>query len=110
MDTRNWRYEPAAGAEAYTKEAHARTFEWIARHGIFAEGAVRYGRYEDSVISLEAAAQGELGLQPSVKNLFGNPASLRTPFAVCRLTIAAGSTKRRFVIGLYQIWWLPSPG
>jgi hypothetical protein len=34
---------------------------------------------------------------------FGNPTSLRTPFAVCRLRIAAGSTKRRFVGRLYQI-------
>jgi hypothetical protein len=39
----------------------------------------------------------------SGQNAFGNPGYLRTPFAVCRLTIAAGSTKRRFAIGLYQI-------
>jgi hypothetical protein len=40
--------------EPYKDEAHARTFDRIARHGIFAEGAMGHGRYEDSVISLEA--------------------------------------------------------
>lgn len=46
---------------------------------------------------------GRVGLGGASQNAFGNPASLRTPLAVWRLTIAAGSTKRRFVIGLYQI-------
>jgi len=40
--------------EPYTKEAHDETFEWIARHGIFAEGGIGHGRYETSVLSLAA--------------------------------------------------------
>jgi hypothetical protein len=41
--------------EPYTKEAHAQTFDWITSHGIFAEGGMGHGHYEDSVLSLEAA-------------------------------------------------------
>jgi hypothetical protein len=40
---------------------------------------------------------------------FGRPACLRMPLAVCRLLIALGTGKLRFVIGLYQISWLPLP-
>jgi hypothetical protein len=36
--------------EPYTKEAHAQTFDWTTRHGIFSEGAMGRGRYEDAVI------------------------------------------------------------
>jgi hypothetical protein len=41
--------------EPYAKEAHAQTSDWIARHGISAEGGMGHGRYEDSVLSLKAA-------------------------------------------------------
>lgn len=40
--------------EPYTKEAHAETFDWIARHCIFAEGGLGRRSYDDSVLSLDA--------------------------------------------------------
>jgi hypothetical protein len=53
MDTRRWGPGERLVFEPYTKEAHTQTFDWITRHGIFAEGAMGPGRYEDSVMSLE---------------------------------------------------------
>jgi hypothetical protein len=53
MDTRRWGPGERLVFEPYTKEAHAETFDWITRHGIFAEGGMGHGRYEDSVISLQ---------------------------------------------------------
>ena len=44
------------------------------------------------------------------QNFFGSSASLRTPFAMCRLTMPVGTTKFRMLTGLYQISWLPLPG
>ena len=38
----------------HTKEAHTETFDWIARHGIFAEGGMGHRGYEDSVMSPDA--------------------------------------------------------
>jgi hypothetical protein len=55
MDTRRWGPGERLVFEPYTKQAHAETVDWIARHGIFAEGGMGHGRYEDSVISLKAA-------------------------------------------------------
>jgi hypothetical protein len=55
MDTRRWGPGERLVFEPYTKEAHAETFDWITRHGIFAEGGIGHGRYEDSVMSLSAA-------------------------------------------------------
>ena len=55
MDTRRWGPGERLVFEPYTKEAHAQTFDWITRHGIFPEGAMGHGRYEDSVISLGPA-------------------------------------------------------
>jgi hypothetical protein len=55
MDTRRWGPGERLVFEPYTKQAHDETFDWIARHGIFAEGGMGHGRYEDSVISLQAA-------------------------------------------------------
>jgi hypothetical protein len=37
-----------------TKEVFEASFEWIASHKIFPEGAMGAGRYEDSVVSLAA--------------------------------------------------------
>jgi hypothetical protein len=54
MDTRRWGPGERLVFEPYTKEAHDETFEWITRHGIFAEGGMGHGRYEDSVLSLAA--------------------------------------------------------
>jgi hypothetical protein len=53
MDTRRWGPGERLVFEPYTKEAHSQTFDWIARHGIFAEGAMGHGRYEASVISVK---------------------------------------------------------
>lgn len=55
MDTRRWGPGERLVFEPYTKEAHDETFEWIARHGIFRESEMGAGRYEDSVVSLQAA-------------------------------------------------------
>jgi hypothetical protein len=55
MDTRRWGLGERLVFEPYTKEAHTQTFDWIARHGIFAEGGMGHRGYEDSVMSLEAA-------------------------------------------------------
>jgi len=56
MDTRRWGPGERLVFQPYTKEAHVQTFDWIARHGIFAEsGMGRHRRYEDSVISLPGA-------------------------------------------------------
>jgi hypothetical protein len=55
MDTRRWGPGERLVFEPYTREAHTQTFDWIARHGIFAEGGMGHGRYEDSVMSLQAA-------------------------------------------------------
>jgi len=55
MDTRRWGPGERLVFEPYTKEAHDETFAWIARHGIFHEGGMGSGRYEDSVLSLQAA-------------------------------------------------------
>jgi len=55
MDTRRWGPGERLVFETYTKEAHDETFAWIAQHGIFHEGGMGSGRYEDSVMSLAAA-------------------------------------------------------
>jgi hypothetical protein len=55
MDTRRWGPGERLVFEPYTKQAHDETFEWIARHGIFADTGMGHGRYEDSVLSLQAA-------------------------------------------------------
>jgi hypothetical protein len=55
MDTRRWGPGERLVFEPYTKEAHDETFEWIARHGIFRETEMGAGRYEESVVSLQAA-------------------------------------------------------
>jgi hypothetical protein len=56
MDTRRWGPGERLVFEPYTKEAHNETFDWIARHGIFADTGMGHGRYEDSVMSLQPAS------------------------------------------------------
>jgi len=56
MDTRRWGPGERLVFEPYTKEAREETFAWIAHHGIFAETGMGHRGYEDSVMSLEAAA------------------------------------------------------
>jgi len=55
MDTRRWGPGERLVFEPYTKEAHDETFEWIAQRGIFREEGMGTGRYEESVVSLQAA-------------------------------------------------------
>jgi hypothetical protein len=54
IDTRRWGPGERLVFEPYTKEAHAQTRAWIARHNIFAETGMGSGSYDDSVISLQA--------------------------------------------------------
>ena len=54
VDTRRWGPGERIVFEPYTKEVFDESFDWIARHKIFPEGAMGAGRYEDSVISLAA--------------------------------------------------------
>jgi len=53
IDTRRWGPGERLVFEPYTKETHAETFDWIARHGIFAETGLGHRGYDDSVLSLE---------------------------------------------------------
>jgi NMT1/THI5 like len=55
MDTRRWGPGERLVFEPYTKEAHDETREWIAQHGIFAKDDMGRGRYEESIVSLQAA-------------------------------------------------------
>ena len=55
MDTRRWGPGERLVFEPYTKEAHDETFEWIAQRGIFRESDMGSGRYEESIVSLQAA-------------------------------------------------------
>jgi hypothetical protein len=55
MDTRRWGPGERLVFEPYTKEAHDETFEWIAQRGIFAKDDMGRGRYEESVVRLQAA-------------------------------------------------------
>ena len=53
-DTRRWGPGERIVFEPYTKEVFEESFRWIAERGIFAEGDMGPGKYEDSVISLAA--------------------------------------------------------
>jgi hypothetical protein len=50
MDTRRWGPGERLVFERYSKEVYEETFSWIARHGIFADGAMGAGNYEDAVL------------------------------------------------------------
>ena len=52
MDTRRWGPGERLVFEPYTKEAYEQSFEWIARHQIFANGDMGAGNYEQAVIRL----------------------------------------------------------
>jgi ABC-type nitrate/sulfonate/bicarbonate transport system substrate-binding protein len=52
MDTRRWGPGERLVFEPYTKEAYEQSFEWIARHQIFANGDMGTGEYETSVMTL----------------------------------------------------------
>jgi len=52
MDTRRWGPGERIVFEPYTKEVFEQSFEWIAQHGIFPEGTMGAGKYEDACVSL----------------------------------------------------------
>jgi hypothetical protein len=52
MDTRRWGPGERIVFEPYTKEVFEASFRWIAERGIFPEGEMGSGRYEDSILSL----------------------------------------------------------
>jgi len=54
IDTRRWGPGERIVFEPYTKEVFEESFRWIAERGIFAEGTMGAGRYEDSVLSVAA--------------------------------------------------------
>jgi len=56
MDTRRWGPGERIVFEPYTKEVFEESFEWIAKHGIFEEGRMGAGRYEEAIVSLQPAA------------------------------------------------------
>ena len=52
MDTRRWGPGERIVFEPYTKEVYEESFRWIAQHGIFPEGEMGTGKYEEATISL----------------------------------------------------------
>ena len=54
MDTRRWGPGERIVFEPYTKDVFEQSFEWIAQHGIFPEGQMGAGKYEDAVCSIPA--------------------------------------------------------
>jgi hypothetical protein len=52
MDTRRWGPGERLVFEPYTKEAYEQSFEWIARHQIFAGNDMGAGKYENAVMTL----------------------------------------------------------
>ena len=51
MDTRRWGPGERLVFETYSRETYDQSFEWIARHEIFAEGRMGSGDYEKAVVS-----------------------------------------------------------
>ena len=54
MDTRRWGPGERIVFEPYTKDVFEESFEWIAQHGIFPDGQMGAGKYEEAVVSLAA--------------------------------------------------------
>ena len=52
IDTRRWGPGERIVFEPYTKEVFEESFQWIARHGIFPEGEMGSGKYEEAVLSV----------------------------------------------------------
>ena len=55
MDTRRWGPGERIVFETYTKEVYEESFEWIARHEIFAEGGMGSGDYDKATVSFAGA-------------------------------------------------------
>jgi hypothetical protein len=52
MDTRRWGPGERLVFEPYTKEIYQESFDWIAAHRIFPDGAMGAGRYDEATLSL----------------------------------------------------------
>jgi hypothetical protein len=52
MDTRRWGAGERLVFEPYTKAVYDQTFRWIAERGIFPDGGMGSGRYEELVVSV----------------------------------------------------------
>jgi hypothetical protein len=52
MDTRCWGPGERLVFEPYTKETYEESFEWIVAHGIFPDGKMGSGKYEQATLSL----------------------------------------------------------
>ena len=52
MDTRRWGPGERIVFEPYTREVFDDSFRWIAERGIFPEGEMGPGQYENAVVSL----------------------------------------------------------
>ncbi|HEX5430538.1 MAG TPA: hypothetical protein VFW83_01125 [Bryobacteraceae bacterium] len=55
MDTRRWGPGERIVFEPYTKQVFEESFEWIAQRGIFSDGAMGCGNYEEAALSLNTA-------------------------------------------------------
>ena len=55
MDTRRWGPGERIVFEPYTREVFEESFHWIEERGIFPEGGMGTGRYEDAIITLVTA-------------------------------------------------------
>jgi ABC-type nitrate/sulfonate/bicarbonate transport system substrate-binding protein len=54
MDPRRWGPGERIVFEPYSKNTFEQSFEWIAKHGIFPEGTMGSGKYEDACVSLSS--------------------------------------------------------
>ena len=54
MDTRRWGPGERIVFETYSRETYEQSFQWIARHEIFAEGRMGSGDYDNAVVSFAA--------------------------------------------------------
>lgn len=54
MDSRRWGPGERIVFEPYSREMFEDSFRWIAERGIFPDGQMGAGRYEEAVISLAA--------------------------------------------------------
>jgi ABC-type nitrate/sulfonate/bicarbonate transport system substrate-binding protein len=54
MDTRRWGPGERIVFEPYSRDVYEQSFEWIARHGIFADGRMGAGDYDRATVSFAA--------------------------------------------------------
>ncbi|HKH66194.1 MAG TPA: hypothetical protein VKA75_02390, partial [Reyranella sp.] len=55
MDTRRWGPGERIVFEPYSRQAYEQSFDWIARHEIFAEGRMGSGNYDTATVSFAAS-------------------------------------------------------